>query len=201
MKSTTRRRSLPRQSPSDFEGGREARIGDRLRLTAGGARSRGTIMHRWCERVEWADDGLPDNATLLAEAQAVAPNVDDPASMIPRWRAMLAKPEIAAALSRDAYDVDDLTVERERRFAVRDASAVLTGAIDRMVIARDGRGAITRIDLIDFKTDVGEVEEIIARYRPQLRAYARAAVKMFGVAASVVRPRLVLLEAGRVVGV
>jgi len=195
----TRRRSLPRRSPSDFEGGGEARIGDRLRLTAGGARSRGTIMHRWCELVEWADDGLPDNATLLAEANAAAPNADDPIALIPRWRAMLAQPEIAAALSRDAYHVDDLTVERERRFAVRDASAVLTGAIDRMVIARDGGGTITRIDLIDFKTDVGEVAPIVARYRPQLEAYRRAAAKLFNADPALVTPRLLLLDAGRAI--
>lgn len=156
-------------------------------------------MHRWCELVEWADDGLPDNATLLAEANAVAPNADDPIALIPRWRTMLAQPEIAAALSRDAYQADDLTVERERRFAVRDASSVLTGAIDRMVIARAGNGAITRIDLIDFKTDVGVVDAIVARYRPQLEAYRRAASKLFGVDRAIVTPRLLLLDAGRVV--
>jgi len=195
-----RRRILPRQSPSDFEGGQGATLADRLRLNTGGAMRRGSIMHRWCELVEWLDDGLPDDATLAAEARVIQPGIGDVDRLIDPWRAMLNKPEIVAALKRSSYADAALTVERERRFAVRDGAAMLTGTIDRMVIGREG-GQVTSIDLMDFKTDVGDVDAIIERYRPQLQAYRRAAAKLYHVDPSIITTRLVLLEAGRVVAV
>lgn len=197
--STHRRRSLPRRSPSEFEGGRQAKLSDMLRINAGGARGRGSIMHRWCELIEWLDEALPDDATLLEAGREITPGFDVP-PLIEPWRKMIGQPEIAAALQRDAYDSADLTVERERRFAVMDDDSLLTGAIDRMVIGRRD-GQIAFIDVLDFKTDVAEVDQIIERYRPQLQAYRRAASAMFSVDPGIVTTRLVLLEHGRVVAV
>jgi len=197
--STRRRRSLPRRSPSEFEGGRRAKLADLLRINAGGARGRGSVMHRWCELIEWLDEPLPDDNALIEAGREIAPGLDVPALVEP-WGMMSEQPEIAAALQRDAYDTADLTVERERRFAVMDGESLLTGAIDRMVLGRRD-GQMTFIDVLDFKTDVAEVDQIIERYRPQLQAYRRAAAAMFSVDPAIVTTRLVLLEHGRVVNV
>jgi ATP-dependent exoDNAse (exonuclease V) beta subunit len=52
-----RARNLARRSPSSLEGGQELDLAVHLRLDLQGeARLRGTVVHAWCEEVEWAED-------------------------------------------------------------------------------------------------------------------------------------------------
>ncbi|HEX6984307.1 MAG TPA: PD-(D/E)XK nuclease family protein, partial [Planctomycetaceae bacterium] len=99
-----------------------------------------------------------------------------------------------------------LELMSERRFAVPDDGAVLTGAIDRLVLmTRDGRPLAA--DIIDFKTDdldttdPAAIDRRVEHYRPQMRSYVRAICHVYGLPEERVCARLVMLGTERVVEV
>jgi ATP-dependent helicase/nuclease subunit A len=73
----------------------------------------------------------------------------------------------------------ELTIWRERRFAVPYNKAILNGTFDRVVLASDPRspGIYRKAWLIDFKTTTFAAdfaEDLIPRYRSQLKLYEEA---------------------------
>ena len=94
-------------------------------------------------------------------------------------------------------------VQRERRFAILDGDAILTGALDRLVLGeRDGRWLAA--DLVDFKTDQVAVDDrqavqtAVAHYRPQVDAYRRAVARLTGLSPDRISARLLFVGAGLV---
>ena len=76
----------------------------------------------------------------------------------------------------------------------------LRGAIDRLVLARQG-GEVVWAEVLDYKSDRVETDELEERaeaYRAQLEAYARVVEAQTGLASGEVRLRIVFLNAGRV---
>ncbi|MBN1909965.1 MAG: UvrD-helicase domain-containing protein [Pirellulales bacterium] len=218
----TRRRDLDRRSPSQLEGGRKVDLADRFRETSE-AQLRGTLLHAWFETIGWLEDGLPDEATLRAVAARVAPGVGDLGPHLAFFHEALAKPVVAETLRRESYTSGQLgphtpaaefnpqsgqphlEVHCERRFAVRDEDALLTGTIDRLVVLFDGPTPAAA-DVIDFKTDAvslsnpAALDARIEIYRPQLAAYRRAVAAMYGLGPDRISARLVFLEPGLVRG-
>ncbi|HVX60226.1 MAG TPA: UvrD-helicase domain-containing protein [Pirellulales bacterium] len=219
-----RTRGLDRQSPSGLEGGETVDLAYLMRLDAAGALERGTVFHAWFEQIEWLDDGAPAEATLNDAALRLGASQAQAARWLKEFREMLARPATRACLMQSDYarqapwsaagalaagwDAAELSYEvhRERRFAVRDGDAILTGSLDRLVlIHREGR--LAAAEVLDFKTDAVkadqqvQLEAAVARYRPQLAAYRRAVAQMTGLPMEHVFARLLFVEPGLVASV
>jgi ATP-dependent exoDNAse (exonuclease V) beta subunit len=214
-----RARMLERQSPSGLEGGTLVDLKQRMRLDAGAALLRGTVVHAWFEQVEWLDDGEPNDEALRHSAFATGASPGDVAVWLAQFREMLAKPNIRAALLRGDYESGaafkgksaivkvlvgapySMRVLRERSFAIRDSDTILTGALDRLVLLeRDGHPLAA--DIVDFKTDVvaGDehqaLEAVVDHYRPQVEAYRRAVARFSGLATERIAARLLFVGPG-----
>lgn len=207
-------RPLPSRSPSAAEGGQRRTVAAWLRGVDEGAVALGTCVHALLERVEWGDtldlSRLGDQARAeglgaasegaASEGAAVegpgggvlerALELLDEALVAPELRSLLVRPEAGAELWR------------ERRFAVELEGELWSGTFDRVVLHRDEEGALTRAEVLDWKTDRVEesgLSERAEHYRPQLEAYGRVLAAMTGLAPERIALRLVFLRAGRVV--
>ncbi|MEL7087817.1 MAG: 3'-5' exonuclease, partial [Planctomycetota bacterium] len=152
------RRMRPAVTPSSLHGGDAVNAAGLLDVAATAAQRRGREQHALLERVRYADEIDP---------------ADAPAALQP----MLARPAVAAALSRKFGPDEELW--RERRFVVADGKRLLNGTFDRVAVQRDAAGHATAAHLIDFKTDRvaahrPAIEHRVETYRPQLEAYRQA---------------------------
>ncbi len=203
--SGARTRNLPRRSPSSLEGGDRIDLGALLRMDpTGEARLRGTVVHAWCEAVEWVEDGLPDDPALAALALLHGPGLARPRleEWISDFRRWMEAPSIRGALSRGAYPSGmTLRVERELPFLHRTPEGILQGFVDRLVVLERG-DEVVAAEVLDFKTDLLDPEdgEAVARkveyYRPQIDAYRQAVGGRYRLDPSEIRGRLLFLRAG-----
>ncbi len=194
--SPSRRRLLPRRSPSELEGGGRRRLGHLLLPGARDARLRGSLVHAWFEAVGWLPDQAPDRGTLERIRREVAPSLEEDGKLMDRFYGWLEEPEIHAALSRDAYP-GEVRLYRERPFLIRREGALLQGVVDRLVVGSDD---LPQAWILDYKTDRPR-PGLVAHYRPQLQAYRDAVAQEEGLDPGDVSAALVLLEEGRVVEV
>ena len=51
-----------------MEGGSGVDLAFHMKLDAGPALQRGSVVHAWCEQIEWIEDGVPDDDALHADA-------------------------------------------------------------------------------------------------------------------------------------
>ena len=195
-------------------GGTHVRLADAWSEGSGdrtAALAYGTLIHAWFEQVKWLDDGPPSDDRLREVATAIpelALSSADIDRLLADFRAMLARPAIAAGLQRSAYHsfAATLTVETERPIAVRDDNRLLVGNIDRLVTIRRDNHPIAA-EIIDFKTDAVAPDDTAAIaskvdfYRPQLSAYRSAVCAVLGLEASQVSAKLLFVRAGIVEGV
>jgi ATP-dependent exoDNAse (exonuclease V) beta subunit len=216
--SPRRRRGLDRRSPSGLQGGTVVRLDKRVYAESSLGADRGTLWHAWLEQIEWLDDGEPSNDDLLRVARRLPPTRLDLAAELAAFRKLLSGPPLRELLNRSTYSAGlagwhpaatavgrgtaRLVVEREQRFAIREDNAVLTGAIDRLVLVCRGDTAVAA-DVLDFKTDQitrdkQQIAERVAWYGPQLAGYRRAVAALFGVEEAHVRLRLVFVIPGAV---
>ena len=221
-------RQWVQRSPSSLEGAGKVRLRQRLNPAGDAVFARGTLWHAWFEQIEWLDDANAANIlddVLVAsitdeQLQAIALSIEHGMNVgeeIAQFRRVLGQVDIRHVLSRKAYDdprqlgfaepisaelrrsAIELRVERERRFAVRDADALLSGAIDRLVLlVRDGR--VLAADVLDFKTDLVDGPDILEKridfYRPQIAAYRRAVSRMHALEPDRIVSRLVFVQSG-----
>ena len=216
-------RGLERASPSGLEGGPKIDLRHRLRLDTGRGLDWGTAMHACFEQIGWLEDGLPEDAALERRILSFGLRNVDVHMVIERFHKALDEPEIRASLSRATYQRSTdgkvksavhaaphladprWTVSQERPFAVLDGETILRGSIDRLVVLYDGDRPVAA-DVIDFKTDaVGRdddaLQTAVDTYRPQLAAYRRAVISLFGLPPDQVSSRLLFVGAGLVVSV
>ncbi|MEM7261215.1 MAG: UvrD-helicase domain-containing protein [Planctomycetota bacterium] len=163
-----RRRMRQAYAPSEHE----ASIGvdQLLEPKAYHALSRGTEVHAALEAIEWMEEVSPE-ANAFCDSLRSRDALDE-------W------------LSRDAFlrrvaehapgaPPEQIEVLNEAPFAYADGDQLVSGAIDRLVIAARG-GAPIYAEIIDYKTDVlpddAELERALRRYHGQVESY-RAAVR------------------------
>ncbi len=208
----------PRRSPSSLEGGERVALADLLGGGDGSAKDRGTLLHAWCELVEWLDEDSPSETQLLAQAARCGVEELTARAEMESFRSALQTPTIREALSGSAYAdrraaKGELRVHRERPFAVRDADredrepVLLTGRFDRVVVC-EVEGRVIWAEIIDFKTDQVWPEEDaeafttrVEHYQPQMQAYRRAAARVWGLDPGAITGKLLFLSAGEVVAV
>jgi ATP-dependent helicase/nuclease subunit A len=206
LRTGAQRRYLPRRTPSGLEGGARIPAAELLRLDTTGALDRGTLVHAWFERIAWLEDGVPGEDTLREDAARICgPLAEaDLRGLLEQFRRALAAPEVREALRRPAPP-GEAEVHRELPFLHRDGASWLEGVVDRLVLTRwDGR--VAGADILDYKTDaIGGSEEIlrqrIARYRPQMQAYAGAVAGLYRLPADAVSARLLFVDGARLVPV
>jgi len=197
------RRGLDRRSPSHLEGGPRVELASRLRFDTSDARQRGTVMHAWFEQVGWLEDGPPADELLWRIARGHTTDEPSIRQWMTDFHAALERPEVQAVLSRAAYAGRDARIRlwRERPFAVRQEDAILSGAIDRLVVLYDGTRPVGA-DVLDFKTDrvpaddPAAIDSRVEFYRPQMEAYTQAVGTMFDLPAERISARLIFVEPG-----
>jgi hypothetical protein len=210
-----RTRMLGRRSPSDLEGGDRVEVSRLLRLDSPDATRRGSVVHRWCQELDWIEDGLPGEAALLRLGHRVAPELgeDTLEALARRFRRCMDEPAVRKALSRRravewAGEIGSGTgavveVATERRFAFRHRDEVISGLMDRLVLARSREGGpVVGAEVLDFKTDdlAPDDEDALADrvelYRPQIQAYRRGIASLYGLEPDDVAARLLFLAPG-----
>lgn len=199
---TGRRRALPRQAPSDLEGGGRVDLGFLLCLDRG-PRESGSILHAWFQEIEWLDDGVPGADVLERIAARVSPAMpaDRVRELRDQFRAWTSFPAVREVLTRSSYPAGT-RVLREERFLRRAGDVIHEGAIDRLLLIPDDGGRISAAQIIDYKTDVIDphhshaMQQRIKHYQPQLQAYRRAVAADYRLHEEQVSARLLFVRAG-----
>jgi ATP-dependent exoDNAse (exonuclease V) beta subunit len=212
-----RHRGLDYRTPSGLEGSGNVDLRRHLRLESVAGMARGSIVHAWLEQIEWLEDAAPADDELIRIAAKFATPDIDLAAEIKRFRAMVARPAVAAALSQSSYD-DPATLgfskavcaelrsekvakrlSRERAFVAREENSLVFGKVDRVTYFYLGTKLLAA-DILDFKTDAvktaAEIAERANLYRPQLAAYRRAAEALTGLPPERISARLLFVEPG-----
>ena len=114
----------------------------------------GSEVHALMEQVTWIDDSSPALPKSDA-ADAVAK--------------LIASPTIASLLKRNGKSID---LFREQSADAIVDGQLMTGIIDRLHLHRDSSGIVTRVEIIDYKTDaVASAHDLVDRYSGQMQAY------------------------------
>lgn len=146
-----------------------------------GALLYGTAMHALMESITWLDE-QPFTATgeMAASLHSLLARED--------WRACLEKRQRPIQLQRE------VPVE-----GMIDGTWV-RGVIDRLHILRDETNAITRVEILDYKTDrVTDPEELRQRHTAQLHTYRHLIARALDVSESHISCLLLGLHAGLLV--
>ena len=194
-----------------MEGGSGVDLAFHMKLDAGPALERGSVVHAWCEQITWIEDGFPDDDALHAAARAVAPGMDGKSvtSLVREFRGWLEVAEVRQALSREKHEGDSGTtvrVENELPFVRRIGVEIQEGFIDRLVLV-ERNGRVVAGEVLDFKTDrlaaddEAGLMERVKHYRPQIEEYCEVVRERYGLGERDVRGTLVFLESGVLRGV
>jgi ATP-dependent exoDNAse (exonuclease V) beta subunit len=193
-------------SPSQSKGGQRSPAARLLSLDAAFGMERGTLWHLWCQKLRWRDDVPLDPAHLAAVAQPYCRQASRLGEEVDAFCLALEKTSVrslfdpaSVAASRPELG-PDLAVDclTESRFSMLLDGRWLTGSVDRLVLYRRA-GTLIGADVIDFKTDLaGEATPLRGAYREQIRQYAIAMARVYGIDAGSVRSMLVWLTTGTV---
>ncbi|MEI6655924.1 MAG: UvrD-helicase domain-containing protein, partial [Verrucomicrobiota bacterium] len=122
----------------------------------------GSEVHAALQRVGWVDEAAPVLAQDEA-GRAVAGLLDCAA--------------LRAIFERGGRQVELL---REQPIDAVVDGQWLSGVIDRLHVHRDAGGAVTRVEVIDFKTDaLGNMAELSERYCGQMQAYREVMARVY----------------------
>jgi ATP-dependent exoDNAse (exonuclease V) beta subunit len=117
----------------------------------------GSEVHALLERVAWTDESFPDLPPTDA-GQAVAK--------------LLRNPGLAAFFEKLGRNVE--LFREQATDAILDG-CLMSGVIDRLHLHRNAAGEVTRVEIIDYKTDaVKQAEELAERYSGQMEVYRNA---------------------------
>ena len=149
----------------------------------------GSMFHSIFESIGWIDAEEEFDAAAALRKYRIS---EKEISKIEReCQGMLEFEEPKQCLSRSTFESKGVTAElyRELPFAESDGDRLIRGVMDRVVVQKSG-DAVTAVTVIDFKTDRADGEELTKRaefYKPQLKVYAKAAARIFGVSPKLVK--------------
>jgi ATP-dependent helicase/nuclease subunit A len=117
----------------------------------------GSEVHALLERVAWTDESFPD---LPATEAGLAVSK------------LLHNPALAALFEKRGRNVELL---REQPIDAILNGCHMSGIIDRLHLHRNNAGEVTRVEIIDYKTDaVDRPEELSLRHAGQMQSYREA---------------------------
>lgn len=202
-------------SPSGLEGGGTVDVCDRFSGGVTIALDWGTVVHKWLEDVEWLA-AIPTVDSLLESApreEAGRLGCERLKQAAESCAAAFASTEIKTLLTKPEGNV---TVYREQDFAMRISAGTkfagvtmkepsdIRGSIDRLVVHTNEEGSLICAEVIDWKTDVfdqEDLEEKISHYAPQLATYRVAAAMLLGLEVESVQAKLVFTKTGTVIDI
>ena len=168
----------------------------------------GTAIHACFEHgVLWLDEKneINDEALQKIVADAIQGETVSfkPEEVVAQFRKSCKEPEIVKALSRSRYAAPNVTVERERKFAVwvkeDKIMKIMRGSVDRLVIGRDTMGKVTVIEVFDYKSDVAaNVQTLVDTYREQLEAYRKGMAELFKIDIEKIKATFVFTTLGKI---
>jgi ATP-dependent helicase/nuclease subunit A len=121
----------------------------------------GTELHAILEQIAWTDESPVTHVTSEA-GRAVA--------------SLLRNPDLIDIFQKQGRSIDLL---REQPVDSLIEDAHMTGIIDRLHLHRNSNGEVSKVEIIDFKTDaVNDPNELIVRYGGQMNAYRTALEKI-----------------------
>ena len=169
-----------------------ARVSNPFSRESGDSRAVGELWHAWLERIEWSEDAMLTEASLV-EVARLFPIPTDAASHEARafLRAITSGP-IRDLLSRRRYPHHSARVYRELPFFVAENDRTIRGRIDRVVVFGGG----SRAEVIDFKTGTGGDP---TSHRAQVDIYRGAVAGLFGIDAGGIDGAVAFVRAGEVV--
>lgn len=150
----------------------------------------GIAVHALCEQISWLNN------------DCVSPPLTGDSGAITYLQDRLTSAEIRAAFHEPTLRKQlggELELWRERGFALRLGEKVVSGTLDRVVIARSSAGAPLRAEIFDFKTDRCEAADIADRaepYRHQMALYRAAVAKLLRLPEAAVGCSLLFLNTG-----
>ena len=203
---------LPRRSPSSYEGGDVVTINDLIYQGDNAAVRLGSLIHHWCECIDWIDDSPPTYDDLLESAVRNGWDRQFAEEHLQPFLESIKQADICNVFSVTRYSASHPPdakphLYREWPFAVHDSEkqVLLTGRFDRLVYYSD-RNHEHRVEIIDFKsdkvspdTDRKTFQKRISHYLPQMKAYRRAASLIFKIPPERVTSCLVFINAGIVI--
>ena len=190
-------RDLPRRSPSAEEGGSSIAINELLKPRHSRSFTRGTLIHRFLEEIEWLEDFDATDDELRTLAEGIEQDTSAVSAALVAFRRALEQPAMRELLMRPVTG-DELEVWRERSFSEVVDGEIWSGSFDRVVLHRR-QGKPERAEVVDYKTDRVKGEELDQRvdyYGPQVESYRRVLERMTGLSADRVSGSLAFLEAG-----
>ncbi len=116
----------------------------------------GSEVHVAFEQISWVDEAIPvlpagDGGKVVME--------------------LLEIPAVRSLFERNGQSID---LFREQPIDAIVDGKWLSGVVDRLHLHRDASGAVTRVEVIDFKTDaLDELDKLVERYAAQMNAYLR----------------------------
>jgi ATP-dependent exoDNAse (exonuclease V) beta subunit len=218
---STARRRLDRATPSGQKTSRHRSWNEVWGTRPAEARMRGTLVHRWLERLDWLEDGPPVDRQLRDVRPGEFSVTADIEAAETLLLSAMAQPAIKQLFLRESYadwiaavasrvcgdrveslsDSFDLSVRHELPFAYLFDEKLMVGNIDRLVLATRN-GEPVAADVLDFKTDVlssaDALRERIELYRGQMTAYREAVSRLFELEVERITVRLAFLSIGQV---
>jgi ATP-dependent helicase/nuclease subunit A len=144
----------------------------------------GIAVHSLFEETEWVDGkGIhPEHETVDQESLRL-------------FSECMAVQEVRQLFTRPSGNPE---VWRERRFDVTLDGRWISGCFDRVVIRREGDD-VTKVDLIDFKTDTCGADELPKKYAGQIATYRKVLSRILSVDEKAVSSLLIHVRTGTVV--
>jgi len=203
---TTAARSLPRKSPSEQEHLRARDAATVLRPRRGALV--GELVHACCEELRWIEEGAPERDSLAQLPALRRAPAELRETALDLFERALEAPAIRKALSREACEAPsgcELEVLAEEPFAIPLPGAegedeLWVGAIDRLVLARDG-DRVVHAEVVDYKSDrvdPAQLEAQVEHHAPQLRQYREVVARRYRLDPASIRARLLFLALGEV---
>ena len=206
-------RGIATASPSSLEGGGKVNVLERFAGGINAAFDQGTIVHKWLEDIEWFDGSFQSVAELISSApvqEAERVGVDLLKKTAIKCHNSLQNVEVQKLLTKEndcavVYREQDfvLRVEQGTSFAgvIMKEPTDIRGSIDRLVVYKDASGNVIGAEVIDWKSDVFNQDQLqtkIAHYAPQLASYRLAAAKLLNINIDKVKAVLAFLMTGQI---
>jgi len=185
--------------PSSERSGAEDDAGAIFRIRNSASLVFGSAIHDLFSRVSWLDE--MDLEDLLRDwrgnrywPEKIKENVAR------QFRETIADPDIAELFKPPPGSVE---LWCEKGFELLRGNEWVSGVFDRVVLLRDGQGALQRVDLIDYKSNrldsEGALKGAAESYRPQMEEYRRVLSALLDCPAETIRALLVFTVPARIV--
>ncbi len=169
--------------------------------------SEGSLIHEALSKIEWLDSQAHLPKSLLS---LIGSDIFQEVFSLVGYERRWANSEINLYLEKSlAAIISDSELSKISGGSVkqsvdisRDNTTLITGSIDRLVIAKDRTTGAISAEVIDFKTDKfhdTKLDQAITRYTPQLKLYGLALSKSHHIPINNISLKLVFLNSNKLV--